>query len=829
MTYMTMTTTVSIKNELPIISHNLVRTSSKDWEEPTHLFKRIRGTALAEILAEVNNSRTESAAYNRQRSLLMFDCMLRVIDEPEITSVLQLGTKRFAELQDIFYGALSSDKFNALSSSVRIQFARAFYKLLETLQGEFHVKLSSFKPNSNQHLPVELAAHFHNVILDDDEVIKLQPFLLTPKAGKDYNVLLAPMVPSLGLAFTLRFHTALCSIAIARAKDTALRDFGTTFARFVEAKSSTENPVTEKKLKDPTLLYGLLVDFLTFHFKKKYSMEGGGQEGTLASLQKLWSGYEHFWSKLVKAGVVAAPRPTFPQGKRSLNNVRGVRHKRKKDCGEPAPKVNPTGITEPAPITDFESVTHKLLTPVPLHLSDEATTQLVFKQIHENFETTQNWLDSHLEQIWQDHQRGLKLAGLGPYILPSDEKLVDLLNPKKNPDALAEALRYFKRRHGGYVDTKRVATAAYPELVARGRVSQTKLGRLLGIPNREDAMALIGYLASVDGRFSESALATAEIYDRNNKRINAVNSGDNTLTLSVFKERAGSSGWHDVVISGRAYEQVQRWLMLTAPLRAYMRKKNLIGWQNLFIYASNPLSKPAFFTRASNMNSAFRAFAQRNSMTLGKLKEIVTIPRIRSQRGIIVFLKDFDIKAMARELGNNEETSMRHYLPDAIWDYFAVRWIRIFQNLLIVEATRNTPYMARALMFETVAELDAFLSTHALEPLIPAQDKDGGSHAETNADGGEEVQSHFRPEVQEVMVAASHEIFATLLSVKDAVKLVLDAGHEVHDKALYWYEFTKRLQSHIESDAFSDRGIKKLFKNSAADVCPEKYLKAIRA
>ena len=826
---MTRTTAQSPEDELTIVSHSLLRTPSKAWEEPTHLFKRLRGTALAEIIAELHNPRAKAARYYRQRSLLMFDCMLRVIDEPELTSVLELGTKRFAELQNMFYSALASDKFNALALESRIAIARSFYQLLTVLGERFEIRFGSFVPNSNRNLPTELAALFDNTTLNDDEVAKLQPFLLTPKAGDDYNVLLSPMVSQLGLPFTRQFHNVLRSIAVAKAKDTALRDFGTTFARFVEAESSTDNPVTEAKLKNPELVYEVLVRFMTYHFMKKYSMDGGGQEGTLSSLQKLWTRYEQHWPRLATAGVVAAPRPGFPKGKPSLNNVKGVRHNRKKVSDESTPKDKSKPNADSTPEAEFDSVTHKLLTPVPLHLSDEATTHLIFKQINEDFAVTQNWLDSHLEQMWQHYQRGLALAGPGPYDIRSDEKLIDLLNPKKNPDALVEALRYFKQQHNGYVDTLRVATPAYPDQVARGGVSKTELGPLLGIPNREDAMALMGYLASVDGRFSESALAAAELFNRDGNRINAVHSGDNSLTLSVLKERAANLGWHDIVVSGKAYEHLQRWLLLTEPLRSYMKENNIAGWRNLVIYASTPLGRPTFFTRTSNINSAFRTFAQRNVKVLGELAEIVTVPRIRSQRGIIVFLKDFDIKAMARELGNDEETSMRHYLPDAIWNYFAVRWIRIFQNLLIVEATRGTPYMARALMFETATELDAFLKTHALEPLIQPEDKEDGSIADLDSYDGEEEEPQSQPKVQELMVAASHEIFVALLSVKGAVELAFAGGQVVHDKALYWYEFTKRLQGHIESDAFADRGIKKLLKNAAADISPDNYLKAICA
>ena len=776
------------------------------------LFKRISGVALVELLAEATNPRGRGSVYYRQRSLLMLDCTLRVIDAPSINSVLELGTKRFGELQDLFYSALASRKFNALAPATRIGYARAFYTLMRDLGQKFAVEPSSFVPNSNKELPDELADSFDRINLNETEVAKLRPFLLTPKKGKAYNVLLTPMVRAIGWDFTIKFHNAISAIAGAKAKDTALRDFGTTFAKFLEEQFESGRPITEAQLQDGRFVREMLVDFMEYHFKKMLSMKGGAKEGTLASLQKTWSRYAIYLEIVSKKGVIGEPLFGIPEGKPSLSNVKEVRHQRKS-----------------GPSDDGSSgVTHKLLTPVPLHLSDEETTHLIFNQINKDFTVVQNWLDSHLEGLWLIYERGLSLAGPKPYQFANGDALIDSLNPKKNPDALVEAVRYFKHYHDGYVDASRVETAAYPNKAARGGVSKVKLAQLLGVPRLEDALAMMGYLASVDGRFTESALAEAQLFDLNNTRINAVNSGNNTLTLSVHKERGGQSGWHDVILSGRAYMFMQRWLQLTAPLRAYMRKNHIAGWRNLFIYAGQPLGKPAFF-EASNINSFFRVFAQRHGAALGELAEYVTITRIRAQKGILVFLKDFDIKAMARELGNDPETSMRHYLPDAIWNYFAVRWIRIFQNLLIVEATRSTPYMARALRFENASELDEFLKNHALEPLIPASPKQPDLFAEKSASGGKDVDPLTVPKVQEIMVAASRGLFSTLLSVKEAVKFAMDAGDEVHDKALYWYEFAKRLQNHVESDKYPDRGIKKLMKAAALDVSPENFSKAVRA
>lgn len=799
-------------DDLIIVTRKLLRVTQKEWLEPTRLLPRIQGTALSEFVAELDNSPTHSARYNRQRALLMFDRMLRVIDEPPISSVLYLSTKRFAELQDLFYGALASNKFNSSTPETRLSYARAFYTLLRDLKQRFVIQPSLFVPNSNKLLPDELAKLFDETDLCQEETGKLQPFLLTDKSSKTYNVLLAPMVPVLGRDFTIRFHSALNDIARPIAKNTGLRDFGTTFAQFIAGRADAGQSITEAHLQDSRFVREMVVDFMEAHFRKMLSMKGGAQEGTLASLQKLWSRYVNYLDVLVEKNVIAKPLFGIPKGKPTLTNVREVRHQRKSDPG------------------DKESgITHKLLTPLPLHLSDDATTNVIFTQINRDFTTVQNWLDSHLESLWQSYEQGTFLAKSLPCNLAKGNEFINSLSPKKNPNALVEAVRYFNQKYDGYVDTSLIETAAYPGKVARNGVSKVKLAQLLGVPNREDAMAMMAYLASVDGRFTESALADAKLLDRQGTRINAVNSGEDTLTLSVLKERADQQGWQDIVLSGRAYVFMQRWLQLTAPLREYMKDNHVKGWQNLFIYSGKPLSTPTFFTRSSNINSFFRAFAQRHETTLGELADFVTISRIRAQKGIITFLKDFDVKAMARELGNAPDTSMRHYMPDAIWNYFAVRWIRIFQNLLIVEATRDSPYMAPALRFKNATELDEFLKNHALEPLIPQRVEEPDAVSEQERENGLDAGRQLAPKVQEVMIAASHSIFCTLLSVMDAVKFTLHAGDKVHDKALYWYEFAKRLQAHIESDAYPDRGIKKLMKTASLKASRDNFLKAVRA
>jgi hypothetical protein len=270
----------------------------------------------------------------------------------------------------------------------------------------------------------------------------------------------------------------------------------------------------------------------------------------------------------------------------------------------------------------------------------------------------------------------------------------------------------------------------------------------------------------------------------------------------VLKERDAGDGWHDVSLTGDAAVFVRRWIQVTAPLRTYMRENGLAGWRNLFVYAGNPLGAPGYFTRSTNIHSAFREFALAHAAVLGQLADQVTIPRIRSTRGVLVFLESMDLAAMARELGNNSETSLRHYLPDSLWDYFATRWLRIFQNLLIVAATKDTPYMQRALRFASAVEMDEFLKNHALTPIIPADD---------------EPPEPASDKLSEVIIPASPGLFTMLLSIVAASEQVEGRGGVVAAQAVYWSEFARRLRAYIESDAFHDRAVKRMLVTAAAN------------
>lgn len=784
---------------LTTVSRSLLRVTNEEWTNPAEHFERLRGHALELLLAAASLASTSgSGQWQCKRALLLFDCFLRVLDAPPISSASDFFTVRFRTLQTLFYGALGSKRFINFANASRVAMAYNFYKVLKRLKTP--VLFANHKPKGVGQIPEDLVQAFDKIEFNDAQVYKLRPYLLTSKSGTEYNVLLNDMVPILGELFTNAFLDGLKTIARSKAKDAALRDFGTTFAKFVSHKAANHQPISPKLLADPSYVQILLVDFMEYHFMKMTRRKTAVQEATIGSLQKLWSRYRIYWNSLATQKIVASPMNAFPSGNPKLLSDNSIGHR----------KVN-TDTDGNTTIT-----TEKLITAVPLHITDEEATKLIFEQLKSDFIRVQAWLRDHLNSFFDDYETGHKLAS-EVLELPTDDEIEQATRSNSKKDGLPLAIKYFKEAHGGYTDTSRLSTPVYPDLAARTRVSKEHLSRYLGIPSRQEAMAFMAFLASQDGRFSESAIATAKLLDSNGNRINAVET-DAGLILTVLKERDAGDGWHDVILKGKTSALVKRWIHVTTPLRNYMINNGVRGWQNLIIYTGRPLGSPAHFTRTSNINSTFRNFALKAESRLGKLASQVTIPRIRSTRGVLVFLESMNLTKMAKELGNTNETSLRNYLPDSLWEYFTTRWIRIFQNLLIVEATRDTHYMQKALHFSTAAEMDEFLKNHAVIPLIPTNRE--LSDASTDADS--------KRKADELMVAASPGIFATLLSISEASRQVVEQGIRLSPQAIYWSEFAQRLRAHIESDAFHDHSIKQMMCAASANVNSANFIEVVR-
>jgi hypothetical protein len=764
------------KVEKTKIRIKVTRITLSEWETPEKLFKCIKGEVLHALLKPLNIKNGENVG-NKRRSLIMFDHLLYALGEPQITSTLALQTERFETLQKIYYGALSSDKFFGQKDTTRIGIGCDFYKYMRSAGEYCDIRIPKYVPNSNR-LDYTFHSLFEKQKFDQKALLDLQPYILVDKHGIEYEVDLKDMRIKLGSDYANTFHKLIAEHSKTKAKNTALRDFCNCFSRYI----GTKQFIDSKSLMDESFMNKFIIDFMKFHFMRYVNMKNGPQVGSLPSLQKLWSRYINYFELVFEYGLMARPKFGLPKGNTGLCNTTEVKHQKKIESAKDENKY----------------ITNKLITPIPLHLTDDQATKLVFEQLENDLERVKSFLEEELIGLFNFYEKGEELARKVTSIRYNYTKKSFSEN---NELCLANAISYFKVCHDGYCDTKNEQNLVFHHRTASA-FTKTEINNHLGLPTRSEAQVFMAYLTILNPSITEAALADANLLDRKGNRINAIETNKSVM-ISVLKDRKKNSKWMEISYDDEGAEILEKWIEVTNPIRNYMRKNGISGWRKLIVYLSTPLGSPATFKRSSNMYSTFRGYLIGHRYRLGDLADQVTFSKLRATKGIVIFMKKKNLSEMAQALGNTNITSMRDYMPDALWEYFSNRWIRIFQNLLIIEATKDTPYLLDSTDFSSMAELDGFMRNFTFNR-------------------SNEKCNDIKNKDAELVVSASHEVFSILKSLSSAVKNAVNDNKVVSGLALYWHEFSTTLGSHIEDKNYKDYSIKNIWNN--ADINPEKFI-----
>lgn len=721
----------------------------------------------------------------QRRALFLFDCVSRLTGADHGRSVLAFQSNSFVSMQHVFFGALFSTNFVKYSDLVRSNLAIAFRAGLTQLSARTKVTFCDFVPKEGQRPPVEWTARFDALKLDEREVKRLSGHYLIANDDAPYRINLDGVTKTLGPEFADQLCEGLAQIARTKAKDTALRDFANTLGRFLERCDHETALEMTRPQCSPVFLKG----FMDFHFEK--SLKGPPKEGRLSSLQKLWTRYVGYWQRLAADGYIATSF-VYPAGNPSLSTVTTIRHQR----GDPSS-------------SDECAFTQKLLTPVPLRVSNHCALEIICHDIKHDFDRTAAWLGSQVNSFVTDYHKGVSMRTNG-LRLDVDKFDARLLRPDSSTLAVPTALRLLHEHYQGYVDTTSTRCLLYPHGKSSGFVSKALLSRYAGIPSRTDALLFAALLMSYDARLTESALLTANIFAKSGRRI-AAPDNDAGIVLAVPKDRARHFDY--VPFSGEAERLLRVWLTATEPIRNYMKRVEIAGWQRLFVYASTPLGKPASFAKAFSSYTAMREICSKHADALGHLAETITLSRIRSTKGVLIFLDKLDLAEMARALGNTQGVALKHYLPPAIYEFFLDRWVRIFQNVLIISAVSDPLRRLEASDFATMEELDEFLANHAVAT-APFVDQPTAATSQP-LDG----------EGPTLFIVAAPSIFAALLSIRRAVETATGA---VAVEATYWAEFARRLEKHIDSDQYTDTEVRLILATARKSIDPSPFYRVVR-
>lgn len=459
------------------------------------------------------------------------------------------------------------------------------------------------------------------------------------------------------------------------------------------------------------------------------------------------------------------------------------------------------GLPKPKPRPDFGHnsrkkmgedgviVHEKLITPIPLYLTDEEAIEILFSRIQTDISIIKSWALEQSSKLISSARMRRKIAETGT---PIDSGMSERTIAEIGPENICATFEKDGFQRGDdYLQTR------------FGKDGVRKIADLLGLPTANSLHPYMFLLVSEHPEITPGFLKKLQLQHDNGDYIGYVKS-DNGAKLVGYKDRKGKKLSEQVI---DLTENSQRWIEeiieITAPLRNVLREEGNPVWKELFItcgqgFASPSSSKLPLWGRArfktnnylrESLIDQFASYEKMMPCETLLFLEKVSLSSLRSSCGVEVYLRTKSVTEMAKALGHaSYKTSLlRRYLPEAILSFFQTRWIRIFQRSIICEAMKDSPYLLDATSFESMDELHSFLKNHAL--------KDIPHHLRNpeNKPSAEKAASQN----SRVYISIDVGIMTALLSLEAAVETA-DQTQNVCGRARYWAEVSKSVSEEIE-------------------------------
>lgn len=278
---------------------------------------------------------------------------------------------------------------------------------------------------------------------------------------------------------------------------------------------------------------------------------------------------------------------------------------------------------------------------------------------------------------------------------------------------------------------------------------------------------------------------------------------DNCSFLIGNKPRKGSSlAEQKITLNEYTDKLVSKWIEWTNIFREYYylkdKKKNesllfsCSEYNNLIIsdYQNNLV-----FREINQKNISDYLVAEKNIERLEAdlFSKKITLTKIRASKAMSFYFETENTSKMAEILGheNYKPNLLSHYLPEPILQYYQNRWIRIFQKGIICEAMKDSEFLFKATNFQTLKQLDEFLTNHTIKNIPNNIDLLTSKSRDNSEDSFETY--------DELFISINDENISAMLALKDAVENS-SKKENIKDEAFKWCEFVDKLEKEVNQN-----------------------------
>lgn len=656
----------------------------------------------------------------------MLDCYLGLTSQS--ITYLSLSKKSTISVLHGFIGALISPTFINASVITKDLYRRAFLATLKSMALEI--------PNLAFEVNLKLALKlWHLMKVDLLQREYYQGWHAQGKNGEQAGFLkLAWIWNTMGPDIARVLHQATCRFS-ERYEVKSKGNFIPVFNYLVDYIEQFHPGLERAELSSPNFTTKLIEGFCRDFFESKVGL-GNCLETTI----KRWNDALPFMeSILLDSKVFARPHRKFPYIEPS-----------RKIGAEMKVTINNEGLL----------VKDKLIVEVPLSISDDEVIKLLFQKISNAVDIVLLWADIQAKDI------------VSRFMANGDQfEFMDF-----DLDSVQIKSKYRKTR---------LKLATIGEIAYR-----------LGLSTSYSLEPFIYLLIKEHPLITESFLFNLKLYDKHGKFVGLERTDRCVYLIGYKRRKGGKMGLQRVALNEKSLTYVEQVIQLTQPLRNYLKAKDDDSYRYMFLSCRSGFSHPAPVSSALNFHQT-AAF----NIRIKQFEKVITDPddqvvkqivsnlsptRFRATVGLQVYLETGSAKAMSEALGHAKYKPelLSHYLPEPILTFFQSRWIRIFQKGIICESMKDSSMLLRASNFDSIEELDKFLTSHVFS--LPD-------------DPDKALQKKSRV-AKEVYISVDENILAALLSIKSAVQLL--APQLVSAKAYYWAKFSSLLEIEIEKNMY---------------------------
>lgn len=514
---------------------------------------------------------------------------------------------------------------------------------------------------------------------------------------------------------------------------------------------------------------------LFLHFMKEYFLTAHRENRNIPTQIKAWNTFTaNCEEAFIQSGVWATPfgdglpRPIRPKQRRAQTRV----------------SVSDDGV----------EIHEKLITRVPLEVTDDEAIEILFKSIHKDIEIIISWATEQANDLYSRVQlRILATAGLNASEIKARKGW-----QRRNYDH--ESI-FSIFQSNGFPSSRMAFQQQYGYTILSAEVANT-----LGLPSASSLFPYQCLLVAEHNEITESFLKNFRLYDDKGRRSGFVKTDTGYLLVGFKDRRGGKLSEQKIQLSAISTKRIFEIIKITAPLRKYLKGIGDSRWKELFLTCGRGFGHPrsamiptwnkALFDKHPRIFERIaQQFSNHTSLRGAELKNFlsrVTLSSLRASCAVEVYLKTQSVEAMSKALGhaNHDCMQLSHYLPESILAFFQARWIRIFQRGLICDAMKESSFLIEAANFETMEELNLFLKNHALKE-IP-------DHL-INPESTQASEAHSANQYSEVYISVDPGIMTALVSLEKAVATA-ERPEEVTGVARYWANLTKVVVAEIRRD-----------------------------